>query len=64
MTNTLEVVIDTNILFMGLEYPERKAGQILKAGFEEKISLVSPITVMFELYGGFKKKIKKREKDM
>jgi len=46
----LEVVVDTNVLFMGLEYPERKAGQILKAGFEGKIPLVSPSTVMTELY--------------
>ena len=61
MKSDLVIVIDTNVLFMGLEYPERKAGQILTAASEERISLVSPSYVMDELYGVLKRNTERPE---
>lgn len=49
-------VIDTNVLFMGINNRERKSGKILDAATENKIDLFAPISVREELQRLLKKK--------
>ena len=48
-SNLLRVVADTNVYFISLYNPESKAGKLLTAAIEKKVTLFSPDTVREEL---------------